>query len=390
LDHKVYVVRCSDYNQAEAKTRELLSLMGGMSRFAGPKEKIALKVNLLRRAKPEEAVTTHPAIVTAVARMAKQEGAVPVIVDSPGSGYKYDKKTLDSVYNTCEMLKVAQEAGIEANFDTTYRAVSYPEGKLIKRFEVITPVLDAAGVFNLCKLKTHCFMALTGGVKNNFGVIPGLHKPGYHAKLHDKERFADMLLDLAGCVAPRITIMDAVVGMEGDGPGAGTPRHIGLLLGSTSPLALDVVAGEIVGLKRDRNPIMPAAQRRGLVPSRLEEVEIVGADIAELRVPNFKFPSTVSDDVGIVGDANLFQRMALKIFGKNMSRKPWVVKDKCIACGICEDSCPMKAISLIHHERHYAEIDHKRCIRCYCCHEMCAEKAIELRESFMYRRGIKG
>ena len=388
MDYKVYIVRCPDYGQAENKMSELFSMMGGITKFAAPKERIVLKVNLLRRAKPDEAVSTHPAVVTAVARIAKEEGAIPIIVDSPGGGYKYDRRTLDALYSTCEMFKVAEEAGIEVNFDTTYRSVSYPQGKLIKRFEVITPVLDAAGVFNLCKLKTHSFMVFTGAVKNNFGVSPGLHKPGYHAKLHDKERFVDMLLDLAGCVAPRISIMDAIEGMEGEGPGAGTPRQIGLLLGSRNQLALDVVASEIIGLHRERNPILLAAEKRHLSPTHLEEVQIIGADISELRIPDYKFPATLYDGVGI-GDATWLQKLATMIFKNDMSPRPWIVKDKCIACGICRDSCPMKAISVLEKKGEYAHIDYKHCIRCYCCHELCAEKAIELRKSFLYQKLMK-
>jgi uncharacterized protein (DUF362 family)/Pyruvate/2-oxoacid:ferredoxin oxidoreductase delta subunit len=388
MDTKVYIVRCPNYDEAGEKMSELFSLMGGMAKFCAQKERIVLKVNLLRRAKPEEAVSTHPTVVTAVARLAKNEGAIPIIVDSPGTGYKYDKKTLDTLYSTCEMFKVAEETGIEVNFDTTYRSVSFPEGKLIKRFEVITPVLQANGVFNLCKFKTHSFMAFTGAVKNNFGVIPGLHKPGYHAKLHDTERFADMLLDLAGYVSPRISIMDAVFGMEGNGPGAGTPRKIGLLLGSINPLALDLVASEIIGLPRERNPILVAAEKRSLSPTRLEEVQIIGPNISEMRILDYKFPSTLSGGMGI-GDATWLQRLATRVFKNDMSMKPWIVTDKCIACGVCRDSCPMKAISVIQRKGEYAHINYKHCIRCYCCHELCGERAIELKESFLYHRVMK-
>jgi ferredoxin len=253
---------------------------------------------------------------------------------------------------------------------------------------VITPVLQAAGIFNICKLKTHSFMAFTGAVKNNFGVIPGLHKPGYHAKLHDTGRFANMLLDLAAYVAPRVSIMDAVVGMEGDGPGAGTPREVGLLLGSKNPLALDVVASEIIGLPRERNPILVAAEKRGLSPTRVEEVKIIGPAISELRIPNYKFPATLSEGVGF-GDATWMQRLATRVFRNDMSLKPWVVKEKCIACGVCRDSCPVRAISVIQEKGEYAHIDYKHCIRCYCCHELCPEKAIELKGSFLYQKVMK-
>ena len=225
-------------------------------------------------------------------------------------------------------------------------------------------------------------MSFTGAVKNNFGVIPGLAKPGYHAKLHDKEQFADMLLDLAEYVSPRLSIMDAVTAMEGDGPGAaGTPRHVGLLLGSTDPLALDVVACEIIGLRREANPLLIAAAKRGLAPSGIEEIELIGARISELRVSNYKLPATTG-----LGQLLTWWQKPLEPFFRNwLSQAPRVVGKKCIACGICRDSCPANAIAIIEKKRKYALIDDKQCIRCYCCHELCPEAAVELRRSAMHR-----
>ena len=308
MNSEVFVVKCSGYDQAAEKLASLFDMMGGVGRFAAPDEKILLKVNLLQRAAPEQAVSTHPAVVAAVGRLLKEAGAVATIADSPGGGCRHDEKTLRTLYEKTGMFRAAEEAGIGINLDTGYQPVSFPQGKLIKRFEVIAPVLEADAVFNLCKLKTHVFMCMTGAVKNNFGVIPGLAKPGYHAKLHDKRRFADMLLDLAEYVAPRLSIMDAVVGMEGEGPGvSGVPRHIGLLLGATNPLALDVVAAEIIGLKREQNPLLAAAASRGLTPTRLEEVTIIGADISELRVSDYNSLSlsmTGSAWVGFRGGKN--------------------------------------------------------------------------------------
>ena len=71
---------------------ELLSMMGGMSRFVAPGEKIVLKPNLLLSAKPEQAVTTHPGVVAAISRMVRKEGAFPLIADSPGTGHQYNRK----------------------------------------------------------------------------------------------------------------------------------------------------------------------------------------------------------------------------------------------------------------------------------------------------------
>ncbi|MFL7794645.1 MAG: DUF362 domain-containing protein [Anaerolineae bacterium] len=384
MDNRVYIVKCPNYEQAQEKIAELFSLIGGIEQFAAPGEKIVLKVNLLAAAEPEEAITTHPAITAAVGKMAKSVGAAPIIADSPGSGFQYTEGTLKRVYRTCGMYDAAAEAGIDVNMDTSYQAVSFPDGVLVKHLDVITPVIEADGVFNLCKLKTHTYMGMTGAVKNHFGIIPGLAKPGYHAKLHDTGRFADMLLDLSAYVAPRVSIMDAVVGMEGDGPNAGEPRHIGLLLAARNPLALDVVASEIIGLPRENNPVLIAAEKRGLAPTRMEQIELIGANATGLRIPGYKLPATFSSEEGL---ANLiWWQQALKpLFRDSLTIKPRVLKDKCIACGACRDACPMHVITIRQDDKKYAHIDDSGCIRCYCCHEMCPQDAIELHKGLMGR-----
>lgn len=381
-DPRVFAVKCPDYDQVPQKITELLDLMGGIGTFAAAGEKIALKVNLLHAARPEQAVTTHPAVVSSVALAAKAQGAVPFIVDSPGGGYRYDEKTLMKTYRVTGMADAAQQAGIELNLDCTHREVPYPDGRLIKRFEIISPVLDADVIFNLCKLKTHMFTYMTGAVKNHFGVIPGLNKPGYHAKLHDTGRFAAMLLDLTELISARLFIMDAVTAMEGEGPSAGTPRHVGLLLASTNPVALDTVGGKIIGLAADKNPVLVEAGKRGLGPNRLEDVELIGIDSDSLERDKFQTPATYFEGMGI-GRLPWYQRMMSPLFKTGMSVRPVVSKKKCVACGVCAKACPVKAITIV--DKKAARIDDDMCIRCYCCHEMCQEKAIDLKQGLLYR-----
>lgn len=375
---KVYVVRCPEYSQAGEKTTALIDRMGGIGRFTSRGEKIVLKPNLLAAAEPEKAVTTHPSVLTAVALLAKSAGADVLIADSPGSGYPYTEKALQRTYRVTGLDGAAEEADVPLNFDTSHEVVSYPEGERFKRFEIITPVVRADAVFNLCKLKTHSFMHMTCAVKNIFGVIAGLTKPGYHAKLKEKAHFANMLLDLAACVSPRLHILDAVVGMEGNGPHSGEPRHIGLLLGSTSALALDVVAGEIVGLPQENNPVLVEAQRRGMIPVNLDQIELVGINKEELRFPGFKFPSTVPE----VSDR--FFSLLYPVFKNGFSVKPRILDKKCVSCAACRDACPVHVITIAGKETP-AVIEDKDCIRCYCCHEMCPHDAIELHSGFLYR-----
>ena len=193
-----------------------------------------------------------------------------------------------------------------------------------------------------------------------------------------------MLLDLTACVAPRLSIMDAVIGMEGDGPNAGTPRQIGLLLAAENPLALDVVASEIIGLPLENNPVLAEAERRALSPTRIEDVELIGMDAESLRIPDYDLPVTLAAGGGL---ANLpwWQRAVAPLFRPGLTVRPRIIEDKCIACGACRDICPQHVITIVSNGGRYAQIDDAGCIRCYCCHETCPQDAIALHQGLLYR-----
>ena len=253
--------------------------------------------------------------------------------------------------------------------------MSIPRGKAIHQAEIITPAAEADGVFDLCKMKTHVLMGMTGAVKNNFGIIPGLSKVGFHGSHPKREDFADVVLDLTEYLSPRLSIMDGILAMEGEGPGAsGTPRQVGLLLMAENPLALDVAAAEIMGLPRDSNPLLLAAQRRGLAPSRAEDVELVGGSWEQLRIPDYRFPANVRRD--LMEFLGPLAAPAKKLCKAILTQTPQIRTDRCVGCGICQKACPGKAITL---EGGKARIHTGSCIRCYCCHELCPQKAVALK-----------
>ena len=379
---QVYAASCPDYSQAEGAIRALVEQMGGMGRFVRPGERIVLKANLLRAAPPESAICTHPAVVEAVARLVKEAGGTPVICDSPG-GALHKEAVLRSLYEKTGMAAAAAAAGAELSMDSSTRTVSLPEGKVLRQAEIITPVAEADGVIDLCKMKTHVLMSMTGAVKNLFGVIPGLSKVGYHATHPDHATFADVLLDLTGYVKPRLSLMDGILAMEGDGPGSsGTPRQAGLLLAAANPLALDTAAGAIMNLPRQDNPVLLAAERRGLTPCRMEDVELIGGTVEELRMADYKFPaSTKSNLMDFLGP---LARPAERLCKKALSQTPRIDGAKCVGCGICAKSCPGQAIAMTAPGKK-ARISQKACIHCYCCHELCPQRAVELHQSWLGR-----
>ena len=373
----VTLARCSGYefDQVRAALREVLAPLGGMSAFVRAGERIALKPNLLFAARPEQAITTHPAVVAAVAVEVREAGAVPVVVESPGSGIVHVRPVIERVYRKSGLRQVADRYDFELSLDMEWETVSCPDGQVVRRVEVLSPILRADGVINLAKFKTHAFMTFTGATKNLFGVVPGLNKPGYHGKLAEPDRFAGMLLDVAALVAPRLNIVDAILGMEGMGPGTGgTPRHLGLLLAGADPLAVDAVCCRVAAIDTGAVPVLAEARKRGLWSGRPEQVQTVGLPVAEVRVKDFAPPSRRSRDLGLT-HSRLVERIATPMLRSGLTPVPRPKEGRCTRCGACERACPTDAMSI---GAAVAKVDDDRCIRCYCCHELCPSAAIDL------------
>jgi len=383
MDNTVTITRCASYEPAEvaAALDEAVRPLGGWKALVSKGERVALKVNLLRGSPPDHAVTTHPAVVRAAALAVRAAGGTPFLADSPGAGLPHTRATLEKCYRRSGYADLAEEMGLELNYDVSSRAVHFPGGRVAKRFSIMAPLADADAVINLCKLKTHAFTVLTGAVKNLLGVLPGYDKPAYHARMQTVDNFCEVLVDLALYVRPVLNLMDAVVAMEGNGPGLGTPRLVGLVLASTSALALDVAAGALTGLPPDNHPVLRVAARRGLTPRHPEDLRVAGVPLAAAAIPDWKWPPTLITEGGF---ANLgpLQRLAVTGFRSAFSVQPRVRRDRCTGCGLCRDTCPVGAVEVVADK---SRIEKRLCIRCYCCHEACAYDAIELRRSLLHR-----
>jgi ferredoxin len=238
-----------------------------------------------------------------------------------------------------------------------------------------TGYLDNADlIINFCKLKSHGMMGMSCAAKNMFGTIPGVIKPEYHYRFPRYEDFADMLLDLDEYFHPVLSIADAVVGMEGNGPTAGTPRPIGCLLASHSPHTLDMIAARLLGFAPDEIPTLAAALRRGLLPEKAEDVVLYGA-LDSLYVRDFE-RVVERRSLGFTGDGkNPIKRFFGSIAGRILRTRPVVKKSLCVGCGVCANICPAKTIVI---EEKKAKIKRDACIRCFCCQEFCPKSAIKV------------
>ena len=263
---------CDNYKYEEVKTQieMLLYDLGGLEKCIKKNSTVFVKLNLVAKKSPDEMATTHPMILKVVAEKLLELGCRVIVGDSPGG--PYTKSALKGVYKACGIEKVCQELNIELNYDTSEVKVENTQGKILKYMTVIKPIVEVDYVINLCKLKTHAMATFTGGVKNLFGVIPGVKKAEYHFKMPEVKDFTEALVDICTFISPAITIMDGVVGMEGEGPTAGIPRKIGVLLASPSPYAIDVVACKLINLDPLKVPTIQRCMERNLIERDLSDI----------------------------------------------------------------------------------------------------------------------
>jgi uncharacterized protein (DUF362 family)/Pyruvate/2-oxoacid:ferredoxin oxidoreductase delta subunit len=381
----VSLVRCSDYalEGVRAALKEALAPLGGMAAFVRPGERIGLKPNILLGSDPDQAIITHPAVVAAVALEVKEAGATPIVMESPGSGIIPSPRAIERIFRKIGYQDMADKYGFTLSAQTDWEGVAYPDGQTVKRVEVIKAALEVDGIINLPKFKTHAFMIFTGATKNMFGVIPGLTKVGYHGKFPQRERFAGMLLDVASLMRPRLSVMDAIVAMEGKGPGTGgSPRKLGLLLAGADTVAMDAVCCGIAGFDTAAIPVLAAAKERGRWGGRVADIQTFGPAVADLVVRDFRPPSKGVASSGL--DSSVIGRIGQAFLRTSFSPRPRPQVGPCTLCGSCEQACPGQAISLDKKAR-VARVDDDKCILCYCCHEVCPNAAIELRFTGMGR-----
>ena len=221
---------------------------------------------------------------------------------------------------------------------------------------------------------------LTAAVKNMMGGIPGLQKPEMHFRFQDKAAFGRMLVDLSLTKPPTLTIVDAVISMEGDGPSGGTPRKTGQIFAAENPHALDLALCDFIGMPAQYVPTLSDAIQRGLCPGSADELEYAGSG-RPLPVAGYKFPT--SKPLAFCAFLPKFlQKPAGILRDKVLTPYPVVRARDCTGCGKCAESCPPDAIRF---DNRAAAIDYKNCIKCFCCHEMCPEKAIDIRRSRILR-----
>jgi uncharacterized protein (DUF362 family)/ferredoxin len=368
--HQIVLARCDNYEPSRVRAAILLLLepLGGMGSFVRPGERILLKPNMLSGKSPDLAVTTHPVVVRVVAELVREAGGRALIGDSPGIG------GFQRVAEKSGIARAAAESGAELiEFNAT---VNLPGSGTFRRFTLARAYWEAEKIINLPKLKTHEMMTMTCAVKNLFGAVVGAEKAAWHLKAGaSREQFARLLLEIYLMKKPALNIVDAVVAMEGNGPGSGDPLQVGALIAGVNPVAVDMVAGRLAGFPKELLHVEREARRMGLAGTAWEEIAIGGAPLDSFPSRPFRLPVGLDVQFGL-------PKFLSNILKRQLTSFPAADRQHCVLCGICRDACPPVAIEI---KNSALTVDQGRCIRCWCCRELCPHGAMLVRRGLMLK-----
>ncbi len=369
----VSIIRCPDYraNLLETAIKRAVEALPEAETLFSPGKTVLLKPNLLSANQPpEKAVNTHPQVIRGVSLFCKKKGCRVLIGDSCGS---LSKGSTRKALEITGVLKIAEETGAEVvNFDTEpFKKVTIPNGKVLNSINISRSVLNADVVITIPKLKTHGLTLFTGAIKNQFGAVPGIYKKKVHLAAPKPERLSEALVEIFSAARADMAIMDAVTCMEGNGPAGGRPRNVGFILASADSVAMDAVAGKMIGYAPRQIMTTAFAARHGLGINKIEDINICGTPINKAAVNHFSRPSA--------GLRKCFWKIIPSFLTKNIieniGRKyPSVLQENCVLCRECVINCPANAMEI---KAGQIKIKEERCISCYCCAEACPHKAIK-------------
>ncbi len=367
----VSLAYCQDYNpkRVDESVENIVDLLGGMSSYIEPGDTVLVKPNLLAPKTSDTAVNTHAEVVGAVSKLVQAAGGHPVIGDSPGLGSATKNAARSGI------AKIARDLDVPI---VEFKE-SVPVGKIREGgfpLELAQEVLGADKIINLPKLKTHGQVLMTLGVKNMFGCVIGRRKVQWHFKAGvNRNAFARMLLDIYAALKPTLTLIDGIVGMEGNGPGSGAPRKFGILAASRDAVSLDTVMMHLMGLNPLRLPTLRAARESGVGEWDLRKIKIMGESVDRLRISDLILPESADLEWRIPD----FLKGMLK---DSLCAYPESDPKLCELCNVCIEACPQKVIAV---QKDQLEIDTRHCIRCFCCQELCPHGAMKTRQGWLLK-----
>ena len=323
-------------------------------------KKVLIKPNALRTSNANEAIVTHPSVLRAVVEKVETLDPAEIIVgDNPGVvSYGANEECFEKTGLMDAGMGYYQNIGndsVKIDFNP----------KFMSSVSVSKAILEADIIISLPRFKTHGLTVISGALKNSYGFLPGAQKAILHKIAGSPARFSEVVVEVFKIRVPDLFILDAVVGMEGNGPSSADLRDIGLILATDNAVAMDSVIATMMGCDPSCLRFLQKAKKDGLGDYDLKTVNIIGK---LEKIPDFKLPPLGGE--GIMENPSIMEMLTSKI-----KFRPKVDQKLCTACGTCVAQCPVSALTM---NDNFPEVVADTCITCFCCQELCPEKAIQL------------
>lgn len=191
-------------------------------------------------------ITTAPQVVAAVVDLLRERGAGEIAVGD-GPGFRRDALPVAAACGLQHLLVQRGVPFIDLNYDDP-RPVTARDGWFPHLSELWLPrhVREADLIVSVPKLKTHHWAGISLSLKNLFGIVPGA-RYGWPKNVLHFNGITASILGLYQTVRPVVSVVDGIVGMEGDGPLFGSAVPHGLLAVGADPVAVDATCAELMG-----------------------------------------------------------------------------------------------------------------------------------------------
>jgi uncharacterized protein (DUF362 family) len=228
--------------------------------------RVFLKPNMVEY-ELDTAINTHPRVVAGAAIACRRAGASEVVVGE-GPGHRRDMEYLLTSTGLSDQLREQRIRFVDLNHDDVAIVPLQSWFTGLKELALPVSLLDSDFVISLPKLKTHHWAGITCSMKNLFGTVPGAVYGWPKNPLH-VHGISNSILDLTATIRPHFAIVDAVTGMEGDGPIMGRPRFLGFIAMGSDPVAVDATCARVIGLDPEKiDYLKPAAEFLGNIDAR--------------------------------------------------------------------------------------------------------------------------
>jgi uncharacterized protein (DUF362 family) len=281
-DEKTFIGKVPSY-QADLKKAISTGLRElGVSKADIRGKRVLLKPNLVETSPGMVQINTHPLVVRGAVEAFLSLGAARVVV-AEGPGHITDTLRVLDESGLEEVLWEDHIPFIDLNLESGYTVTN--AGGYSRLNTLILPVClkEFDYIVSLAKLKTHHWAGVTLSMKNLFGLMPGSFYGWPKNYLH-WAGINECIVDITATVQPHFAIVDGIVGMEGDGPIMGDPKHAGVLVMGRNLPAVDATCTRIMGI--DPHRVVSLSRAEGwLGPIREADIHQVGEPIKAVRTP---------------------------------------------------------------------------------------------------------